>query len=363
MERRYPMKKLLCLLCMLMLLSPCLMISPALGEEILAPDMSRKFPVPASLENNPAEEGISPLTGLPTGGEPYTPILVVINNTLESYPHWGLSAASILFQMPNDGFANTKLMALFADEYPELAGGTRSARMTMLPMANAFGAAFASAGMPPIGSGPTSVKSWLSDWGYYKAGKYYNLLGNYFRERAANGEGGNALLAHIREIHEDLIKKEASFEARPFLFTNEPLETAQKAETVKLTYYKTKEKTSSNAASNCTFRYEEGKGYTRTSAAGVNTDRLTGEELRFANVIVMRVVGERSGDYSYVKNNMVGSGPADFFQNGCCLRGSWYRADEYSRLIFLDEQGKEVSFQRGKTFLVMTSATAEITVE
>ena len=360
----FTMKKFLSVLLLAALLLGCLLPVSALGETTIEPDMKMKVSKPANVANNPVIEGENPLTGLPLKDDAgYTPILLVIDNNAAGAPHYGVGSADIMFQIPNMGFGSTKLMALFASEYPTLAGGSRSARMTMLPMANAFNAAFAAAGEAPIETTQVSVTHWLSQWGYYKKGvnKYYNLLGGGDKaERTNTLPSPYNLLGHIAWIHEDLVKRGVEFEVRPFLFTDTPLSKGDAATQIDCQFFGNKDHSGENESSACTFYYDEGVGYTRESAAGIDIDRETKAVLTFANVIVMRVNGGSVDGYTYIKNNMTGGCQADIFQNGHYIKGSWYRDDEYSRLIFLDDEGKELNFQRGKTFILVTNGNTLI---
>ena len=119
-------------------------IVPAFGEPIIIRGKtSTDIRVKSNYRNNPVIPGISSTTGLRSSGEEYTPIMVVLDNAEAAYPHWGVSQADIIFQVPNAGKGATKLLALFADFYPAQAGGVRSARATMLPLAVAWNAALA----------------------------------------------------------------------------------------------------------------------------------------------------------------------------------------------------------------------------
>ncbi len=362
------MKKTMAVVLFLALLMSCF---GAASADKLIP-VAEEAPVPINVEyrNHMADDQVNPLTGLPASGEPYTPILMVLGGATESYPHWGISEADILFQVPNMGGGDTKLMALFGSSYPEKAGGARSARMTMLPFANAFNAAFAYAGCPPMGTGTmTDVEHYLDFWGYVKSGKAFNLLGDAPAERISDRKEPHNLSAKIREIHETLVKNNVSFEVRPFFFADHPLEYGDEAKSLTMTYFgnevRLKER-NEREESSCSFTYEEGKGYTRTSQTGVTADVATGEPLTFANVIVMweeydnETIGENT--YLCVKNQMVGSGQADIFQNGKHITGAWAHTDRDARLVFLNDRGTELRLQPGKTFIVVSNRYSELTI-
>ena len=303
--------------------------------------------------NNPAIEGESPLTGLPAGGEAYTPIMLPMDNSPEAHPLWGIGDASILFQVPLKENGATRLLALFGDRYPEQAGGVRSGRMSMLPLAAAFHAVFAYAGLPPIGKEHVNVEKWLGKWSFQKPSRHYNLLGLHFRERVSYVKRPGNLSAHVSELHEHLAGRDLDFEMRPFLFTDEPANRDEKASVITVQYHMRHKPSDVSPNSTSTFTWKPGTGYIRSSISGDMTDRTTGETVPFANVIIMRIPVKWEAGYPYYEGQMCGSGQADIFQSGCYIQGAWIRDSQTERLVFLDENGKELEFQRGKTFIVL----------
>ena len=353
-------------LCILLALSLLACAFGALAEETAAEDavaadfvpdgtvikVDPKLGAPDKVyKDNPEIVGESPLTGLPCT-EPYTPIVLPLDNSPEAQPLWGIADASIIFQVPLGIYGSTRLVALYSDAYPEQAGGVRSGRMTMLPLARTFHAVFVYAGVPPIGSGNVSVSYYLTQWSFRKPTRHYDLMGKRFRERVDFIKKPFNLSAHVKELHDHLTGRDMTFEVRPFLFADEPLTRGEEAATVSLQFQSTKNKDHYSQNSACTFTWTDA-GYTRTSVSGEMTDRNTGEALTFANVIIMRVPVEWQRDYPYYEDHMKGTGQADIFQNGRYIRGTWFHASRTDRLIFFDEEGKELTFQRGKTFMVL----------
>lgn len=363
------MKRMTSMILSLLMLLCCLASGSA---ETLIP-VAAEAPVPIAVEyrNHTAAEGVSPLTGLSVPDEPYTPIMLVLGGAPEAFPFWGISEASLLFQVPSMGGGDTKLMALFGDSYPEKAGGARSSRMTMLPLANAFDAAFVCAGCPPMGTATmTDVEHYLDLWGYVERGTYFNLLGTAPKERRNDRTEPHNLSAKVKEIHETLVKQGVSFEKRPFFFAEHPLEYGDEAARLTMTYFGNETRLAERnerTESSCSFTYQEGTGYTRTSASGLNIDEATGEPLTFANVIVVWVDydSEIIGDNTYLclKDQMVGSGQADIFQNGKHITGAWAHTDRKARLVFLSDRGTELRLQPGKTFVIVCNRYNELTIQ
>lgn len=343
------MRKLICILITAILLAGCTAYAE---EKTITYQTNASFPK-VSIRDNPAIEGESPLTGLPDQGETYTPIMLPLDNSPEAHPLWGIGDASILFQIPLTESGGTRLLALFGDSYPQQAGGVRSGRMTMLPLARAFHAAFAYAGVPPIGTECVSVENWLTEWSFRKPTRHYNLLGEHFRERVSFVDQPGNLSAHVKELHNHLSARKIDFEVKPFLFTDDPLNRGDEASKVfvNFQYHDNPSKTNPNSA--CMFEWKPGIGYIRTAVDGELTDRNTGEAVPFANVIIMKIPVEWERGYPYYASQMRGRGQASIFQSGRYIQGTWLHDNYEDRLVFLDENGRELTFQRGKSFIVL----------
>ena len=302
--------------------------------------------------------------------EAYTPIVLVLENSKEVFPHWGVGDTDWLVQVPVRPDGGTRLLAVYGSSYPEQAGGVRSGRMTMLPVAAMFTAALAMAGWPPNWMWNVKMENWIDEWDYNKPIRYYNLLGRHYRERVDFVPEPMNLSAHIAEMHQSLVKRGVKFQKRSFLFTDEPAQ-GDSAVSVQTRFLDAEavKKAGTNApedsGSAAVFAYTEGKGYIRDAkTTGIYKDRDSGEELTFANLIVLRIpVLWEEGIYPYYEDHFRGSGQAEFFQNGKHFTGTWYRSGRKARLVLLDENGQEVRLQRGRTFMIIGDQNAEISYE
>ena len=338
----------------------------------MAPTEDRSVKVPGILEtdvplresypeNNPVLEGISSTTGLPASGEAYTPIVMVLDNAEEAYPHWGVKDADIIFQVPNAGAGATKLLGLFADHYPEQAGPVRSGRTSMLPAVTSLDAAFAFAGGPPLSGGQADLNGLMMQFGMNKGKRVYNLLNTDVYKERVKGTGSHNLSCHVKAIHDHLTAEGVEFEERPFLFADEPRTTGKTANIIRVLHRGDDPKAGSNSASRAVFKYDAASGeYTRDNSSGAYTDRNTGEEVTFANVIVLRVRFAYDRNYVYLDHHLTGSGCAEIFQNGKYVRGAWTREEADSRLVLVDEDGSELRLQRGKSFIVITNDVSDV---
>ncbi len=350
------------------LLALCFCLGAALADDgvtTIKGTVKTSIKLRKSYPDNPVIEGVSSTTGLPASGETYTPIVLVLDGG--AYPHWGIMDADIVFQVPNQGKGNTKLLALFADHYPEQAGGSRSARASMLPIAAAWDAAFCSAGRAPVESANVNVDALARKWGLRMKGdsyKMFDLLSSNtsWRVRKEDVSAPGNLSCFVRNIHEELAAREdMTFEERPFLFTDDPRTEGATAEWIKIMHRGDDPKGTVNAASTSYFEYDpEQGGYVRSYSEGVDADRYTGEVPVYANVLVIRVKFKWQSGYLYYTGHLTGSGCCEIFQNGRYVQGAWYRKDVNSRLVFVGPDGQELEMQRGKTFIVVANDASTV---
>ena len=354
------MKKFVSRILVLIVALSC--VSAAFAETEIKATLKTNAKIKNKYPDNPVEEGVDPITGEASTGEPYTPILIVLDNAEEAYPHWGVADASIIFQVPNSGKGATKLLALFTNKYPETAGGVRSARITMLPVSNSFDAAFASGGYSPTKEAKINVEAYLKKWNYTKNSKWFNLLGNHYRQRESFVKEPHNLSCNIKEIHEKLVADNVEFKVKAFSFATDPLTSGEDATKIKIKYYTDKKAKKTNHASCSEFEYKDG-AYYRSSATGLYKDRFTEEAIPFANVIFMRCEVKSSGSYPYFSQHLKGKGPAEIFQNGKYIHGAWTRSADDSRLVFVDQKGNEIKMQPGKSFIIITDGKTDIYYE
>lgn len=338
---------------------------PAIASDLISVEgvLTRKdIPFSTNYPDNPVVLGVSPITGMPWQGV-YAPVIMVLDNAPDAYPHWGVQAADIFYQVPNAGKGATKLMALFSDQIPEAAGGSRSARTPFVDVARNWGAAFAYAGYPDEGAGnKASVPIKLREGKMTRDNLSFNLLGDAYSRRISGYVSPHNLSADVLKIQQTALKNGTVFTPRPFLFTDMLPQSGEDASYLELRHFGEDARTGNgNSASYSTFTYDEGQNaYVRTNSSGVYVDRdAPGTAIPFANVIIQRVRFSYSNGYVQL-NYLEGTGAADIFMGGKYIAGGWYRDNLDSRTVFVDGNGQEISMQRGKTFIVLTNDTTTL---
>ncbi len=299
---------------------------------------------------NPEISGQSPVTGMPWDGW-YMPMLVQIDNTsggVEGLAQWGVTHADMIYETPSHQGGYTGLTFLFNDSVPESAGPIRSARMIQAELREEWDAGFIFYGVQE--SNGTNVNEFYKETGADKKGvlfsgivgaskpwkKYYTRVGTLPspHNADANVHGMQALIP-------------ADFQAplRPFLFTDELPESGARATNISIKQ--------DNPDYSSSFAYDSSKnGYLRSVHGAPYIDRITLEQPSFANVIIQRttLTYYENDRFKPVTDN-IGSGNADIFMGGRYIPGFWVRTGMNQRTVFLDQDGNEITMQRGKTFI------------
>ena len=327
---------------------------------------------------NPAEPGINPLTGEQWAGL-YHPIMVQIDASHEALPHWGVSSADLMYEMPLHQAGDTRSVALFMSRIPNIAGPVRSARVPMASLREIWGAAWVFYGTQDYWFGEEStvdVYDFVSQFNpdCMVAGRwvfpflngtdmqYYDLFG-----RQSDGEH---VAPHNATINVRGVEEYYTYEPimHPFKFTDEPQTRGTDVSGITINYREkkpvTKTSYSYDARTGLYMRYREDEQY---------YDGLNGLVCEYANVIIVHSeVTWFNGNASRPVIRLVGQGIADIFQNGKWIRGMWVRGraqgtanvsdagTQASRMVFLDDLGNEVAMQRGKTFIQIVDEKKQI---
>lgn len=347
----------------------------SLPTDGLTATMAVSVNVPAE---NAAQDGINPLTGEPWQGK-YYPIGVNIDAHPEALPHWGVSSADIIYEMPIQADGSTRSFALFMGDIPAYAGPVRSGRVPMGSLREMWGSAWVFYGWQTWFRDRNTVVD-VADWAQhihedarvkgrwvfpFVEGTERNYDKLFHRE-----SDGQHVAPHNVQI--DMKAVEALFDAEPamhpFKFTDAGLDHGVNVSEITINYKTTK------PAYMVNYKYNEMTGlYDRYRNGEAYYDALNGIATSYANVIVLRTnVTWYNNAQQRPVIQLVGQGTADIFQNGKYIRGTWVRthdaaqADEFasltSRMVFLDENGEEIEMKVGKTFIQIVNNDQEVIV-
>ena len=110
------------------------------------------------------------------------------------------------------------------------------------------------------------------------------------------------------------------------------------------------------------FRGEEGVYY-RSINGEPMMDKENNTQISVKNIIVQHVEHYHVKDTVYTNMEMIGTGAAEYFIGGTMKKGTWVRENESSMTKYYDEEGKEMAFQPGKTFIQIMRPDSEVIFE
>ncbi len=284
----------------------------------------------------------------------YFPVAVMIENFVLSRPPSGLSEANLVYEALVEG-GITRFMAVYAGQMitvPEI-GPVRSARPYYLDWTLGFGSLYAH-----VGGSPQSFQD-IETYEVMNLNQFYNP--QYFwrdndREPPHNlYTSGEKLAFALRDLESDETGSYA-----PWTFKeDEPLSSRPSEE-------KSLEIDFSSQNYLVEYRYDrESNDYVRYQAGEEHRDKPLSEDvdgslIRATNIIVQKVKTYLV-DQERLGMDVVGEGPASLYRDGRVIEGRWEKTEKNERTKYFDENGDEVSFNAGPTWIEIVPTDRDVT--
>lgn len=320
---------------------------------------------PQSLDNlqsagTPRTDGLAPrrLDGVLVKSDraQYWPYAVMIENLPVVRPQSGLSQALVVYETLAEG-GSTRFMAVFdpSEIIPALMP-VRSARPYYLEWVSEYGALYAHAGGSPKALTVLWENPDINDLNALsRDGKYFwrdttkyaphNLVTSSEKMNFALRD--KKLLDQPADFRSWLFKDDTSLSERGL---------DGKSVVFNFSYGKSYEvKYAYSQATNL---------YARFNADKPHLDKNTGKQIEAKNVIVQLVKEpELAGEKGRLDMYVGGTGTAWIFRDGQVIVGSWQKNSRIDRTVFYDEQGKEIQFNRGATWVHVLPETQAVTYQ
>ena len=308
----------------------------------------------STAKNENILTGIPSLTSEAIGKRP---VAVMINNVKAALPQYGISAADVIFELPVEGDL-TRLMALYGDytQMPDICA-IRSCRYYYPAIAKGFDAFYVHWGIDQ------SVIGYVDG---LKLDKYDGLTnqGELFARDTARKNAGYSL------EHTGYFKGTQFAEVVTKQNKRTDLLDSKKGTAFRFCNMGTSVTPSGNSctkvdvkfgSASASFSYDaEQKLYYKKINGQVHKDGKTGEQLSFTNVFVLETSISVRDEIGHKKLNWYGSSNAKgyYFSNGTMQEIRWSKAngEESSYLKFYDVNGKELTINRGKSYIAYTYA-------
>lgn len=304
----------------------------------------------------------SPLTGLevPSEADTKAPVIgVMIENSPEARPQSALAESGIVFEAICEA-GITRFLVLFQNEKPTLIGPVRSVRPYYISWAAGF-----NAGIAHVGGSDDALAQ-------IRNGQYRDL--DQFSHAEAFWRSNERYAPHnvytsyekLSELNNSLGYTTSSFTAFPRVPVKKAT-TKPKTTTDSQSNPTTNEETTTDITNtayninvnisgplfNSSYTYDaESKTYARSQAGAPHLDN-SGIQIKPSVVVAMYVNEYHSGDYkNHEVIDTVGSGKATIFQDGLATEGTWNKSGQFEQLVFTDNEGKEILFNRGQVWIV-----------
>lgn len=297
--------------------------TPAKAVQLATPT-----PIPTSAPT-PPPGNIAPFTGLPVDDPTklkQLPIFVCVNNDpVGRSAHWGLSQADFVYEYIVDGFALTRLTAMYQSKDADRIGPVRSARKPNIWMVQMYGGVLACSG------GSDKIRYLLkneSGFPYLDAdiddpsnNVYFQSLGNDYRTR---------MQAHTQGVRQWLIDQGISLDwNKPgFPFSEQPpAGDAGPATVIDIAY---------PGGNSVEWRYDPAlKGYIRFQGGPQEIDPATNQPILASNIIVIAARHEEIPDMIEDELGTHGVdiklhefGDLRLFREGKVYEGTWRASQE-----------------------------------
>ena len=297
----------------------------------------------------------------------YQPALVVIGNDPLVRPQSGLMQADIIYELPMEGSENeTRLLAVYADEYPVQVGPVRDARSYITALSEEWGGMLVFDGYPSADGYPVYNENEA-----VIPGMYGSALQRYFlRDETVNAQPENTLFCKLSEMTAAVYGKYSpaaapdrfGFETgihyengKPILKVGLPFASM---DTSKIEFVYDKKE-------NMLYRYERNSKnalvQSKTLTFSEDGKAPVSEPLRVRNLIVQYV------KYDYLTRDyrdvvLLGVGNCDYFINGEYISGQWRRESEDGPTRFYMRDGSPLLLEPGTTWIALQTGLRDVRI-
>lgn len=283
------------------------------------------------------------------------PIAVMIDNeTNKVLPQGGIGIAQIVYEILVE-YGDTRYMALFYDNLPELIGPVRSSRHYFLDYSEEYDAIYTHIG-------------W-SDYAYRDLDLYQidNIDG-------VSGEAGGVFWDLTRDrsnyhdsytsperINKFIDKAQYTRETKqPLPFTYNKADTdlpeGQSAKEIFIKY---------STSNNCGFYYDSAeKNYKRTRMGEYQIDRNTEDTIRTKNIIILHVETKNIPQDKYGRKDVItaGSGKGYYVTNGLVQEITWEKSSRTAQTIYRNGKGEKIVLNPGQTWIQIVPLDATVRI-
>lgn len=286
----------------------------------------------------PGEKFYSQLTGNEVSKEEsQRPILgIMIENSEEARPQTGLDNAGIVFETVTEA-GITRYLALYQENMPEEVGPVRSVRPYFVDWVMGFDASIAHVG------GSETALQMIEERKAKDMNEFYNENSFYRSDKREAPHNAYARTKDLIALQKKLGHKTSS--VKEFPRSNDSLNAQPTAVTITIEY--------SDPVFQAQFKYDPAtNSYIRYLAGQPHIDTATNKPITVKNLIVVKMTGDIDA---------LGSGEALLYKDGNVQKIRWRQKDFSSRIELTDEQGNQVSLNRGDSWFAVIPGSGSVT--
>ena len=273
------------------------------------------------------------------------PLAIMIGNTSDALPQYGISSADIIYEVPVEG-SLTRLMAIFQD-YSALdkIGSVRSCRHYFVYFAKEFDALYAHYGQAAY------AESLLAQDDVHNLSGLDGSIGSIVFYRDTNRKAPHNAFASAEGINAGIEKKGYRTELSSdyqghYQFAEDGeevnLTNGEDALVVSPGYFINKPWFVYNAEDGLYYRYQY---------KDKHIDGTDEQQLAVKNILVQYCEWSKLDEKGYLDINTTSGGEGIYITNGKMEKVTWTKANEDSPARYFDESGNEITINQGKTWV------------
>lgn len=293
----------------------------------------------------------NPLTGEPDYDEALLnnrPVFVVVENTPEARPQWGLTSSDIVWEtVVEAGITRMLLMYSDASRIPEKVGPVRSARHYFVDLAEGFDGIFVHFGYSPM------AQSQIAN---HKVNNINGLVDNYFyRDSSRDVAIEHTSYTTGEAIQKAIANKEYRTEIKddyksPFKFNSKDKTLSAPCERIYIDF-----------SSSYTYVYtynSENKLY-EAKLHGASFADSEGVQQSFKNIIICYTDVNDLNDSKGRVDFDLSEGKGIYLSNGSYTDITWKKGESDDMLKFYNKVGDELSLNVGRTYIAVMDKSSE----
>jgi hypothetical protein len=286
------------------------------------------------------------------------PVAVMVDNYTDARPQYGLGRAELVQEALVE-YGITRFEAVYWRNDAPRIEPVRSARTQFLGLALELGATYTHVGSAAE-EGPANAEAQMRDWGVHQVDEE---AGGAIKRDPGRVAPYNAMTSTA--ALQALAAQRGWTAPAPFTSWSFKADGGAPGTPVSVADMDFDADGGMGGAFAVRWQYDaDTNTYLRSEGGAPHIDAATGEQLTAKNVVLqfseVRPAGDRAGHVLYSNE---GSGRATILLDGKAINGAWHKDGHTGRTRYFDASGREISFNRGATWVEMLPTTAPVTLK